>query len=125
MPRESAHVTQAERNESLYATLCSPLSSETEYTEWEVVALFYSALHYVDAYLDRTISYHPKGHTDRNTWVGRIGDLGPIASYYLHLYTQSRKARYDLIPFPVGAVRGFESGQFAPVKNRMRTLLNI
>jgi hypothetical protein len=46
MPVMARHIQQAERNEDLdeYLGRATPA-----FCEWQVVALFYSALHYVDA----------------------------------------------------------------------------
>ena len=38
------------------------------YTEWEVTMLFYSALHYVDAFL-ATRGLHPQSHLERKDLV--------------------------------------------------------
>ena len=44
------YLEKAERNEKLADTLAS---LPERYTEWEVTALFYSALHYVNALCER------------------------------------------------------------------------
>ena len=48
MPNRSAHLAQAEHNETLYSHLDQ---SAPTYADWQVTSLFYAALHYVDAYL--------------------------------------------------------------------------
>jgi hypothetical protein len=48
MPEASAHVEKAEHNER-FATAVRGLSSE--FLDWVATAYFYSALHYLEAYL--------------------------------------------------------------------------
>ena len=66
------------------------------YLDWEVVTLFYAALHYVDAYF-ATQGLYPRKHTSsdrrgRNELV--LTQLSHIAREYMQLYELSRAARY-------------------------------
>jgi hypothetical protein len=123
MPIKTKHIAQAERNKRLYSFLCGSNPSD-ELTEWEVVALFYSALHYVDAHL-ATIGTHPNNHRIRNDLVAATSSFASIATFYLHLYIQSRKARYDVVSFSSTEVRALEAGYFAPIEKHIRLILGI
>jgi hypothetical protein len=86
------------------------LREETEYIDWATIALFYAALHLVDAFLDGEESLpkderHPRKHSasaaagnggrGRNQLVHAL--LGPIRKEYRSLEEASRRARYDLV----------------------------
>lgn len=124
MPTEAQHFAQAEKNERLRYLLSSSSSSGENFPDWEIVTLFYSALHYVDAVL-ATQGVHPNGHNDRNTRVTNLPDVGSIATNYVNLYHRSKNARYDLVRFPQAAVERIEEDLFNPVKAQMRTLLGL
>ena len=92
MPTESWHLGKKDHNLDTSAFLYSGMN----YLDWEVTTLFYSAVHYVDAYFARK-GIHPKCHTSkyrdgRNELV--LALLAPIASEYLQLYKLSKAARY-------------------------------
>jgi hypothetical protein len=75
-----------------------------QFFDWEIVTLFYCAVHAVDSFfatsLDpRRFPYrfrHPKEHGLRNKMVSK--HLGPIANEYVLLYELGRTARYDSYP---------------------------
>ena len=125
MPSESGHLRQAERNESLYADLCSLDSASEEYTEWEVVTLFYSALHYIDAYLANRLAHHPIGHVQRNRLVRMTSELVEIEHLYARLYRASTQTRYELRRPTVAEVRDIERNLFIPTKHHIRALLGV
>lgn len=88
MPTKSEHVSKAERNEKIAATL-----STTGYLDWAITCLFYAALHYVDAILSASV-IHPEGHTERNLAIGTNDTLLKIRQEYRTLETLSRNGRY-------------------------------
>ena len=126
MPLETEHVAQAERNERLYETLCS--HSADELTEWEVVALFYSALHYVDAYFAKS-NEHPRGHRERNQKVAQTKEFSSFASSYIHLYHNSRDARYGqgqyMVRYPPQQIRNLRDDHYELIKSEVCNLLGI
>jgi len=74
--------------------------------DWLVTIMFYSALHLIEKKLEiKGESSHggPNSHLIRNNKVIRLFPK-EIASKYLMLYSSSRKARYDCIPFTPGRV---------------------
>ena len=89
------------------------------YTEWEVVMLFYSALHYVDAFL-ATRGLHPQSHFERKDLVASLTSL---ARYYEILFKRSMNARYHLYQFTPQEVDRIRNGAFRRVKEEVLALL--
>ena len=96
--------------------------SEGRLTDWEVTALFYSALHYVDAFLDFTAGLHPRNHRTRNQLVTSRTTIG---LYYLRLYHRSLDARYEAVSIPSLEVDRIHTDDFSPIKDNIRALLNL
>ena len=125
MPSVSEHLEQAERNESLYKDLCRLYTSAPNYTEWEVVALFYAALHYVDAWLASSEDVHPRNHAQRTGIVRSNSALNPIWNEYTGLYRMSVLARYEMERPTLREVRSLEINDFATIKGHVRSLLGL
>lgn len=84
------HLEKAESNQRF---LNSFDLYRTGFLDWAIVAIFYTALHYVDAYL--ASKGHVEiagGHQERNSLVRE--QLSSIESQYMTLYWASRNARY-------------------------------
>ena len=81
--------------------------------------LFYSALHYVDAFL-ATLGMHPRTHCERNDLLANLTDL---AVYYQVLSKRSMNARYDLYQFTPAEVDRIRNGAFRRVKEGILALL--
>lgn len=81
--------------------------------------LFYSALHYVDAFL-ATRALHPKSHNERYEIVSGETD---IARYYEILFKRSMNARYHLYEFSPEEVTRIRTGAFRRVKEEITSLL--
>jgi len=96
------HLRQARHNEALTSQLGSP---PIEAYDWAITVLFYTVLHFVDAYLLQQHGIVPRGHTA--TWNRQTGQRNPgrndyvrqylhqISSAYKILYDASRLARYE------------------------------
>jgi uncharacterized protein (UPF0332 family) len=96
------HLRQARHNEALASQLGSP---PIEAYDWAITILFYSVLHFVDAYLLQQHGIVPRGHSatlnrrtgqrnpGRNDYVNQ--HLPLISSAYRILYDTSRLARYE------------------------------
>ena len=72
-------------NEDLYKLVKS-------YPDWVTVVAFYSALHFVDAYLILKHSLQFEHHTDRDKAVALL--MGEIYAAYHRLYDLSFRSRY-------------------------------
>ncbi len=95
MPSKNEHLTKAERNETFanHFTL-----NTTPYLDWVVTAFFYSAVHYVEAFL-ATIKRHSTDHGVRDSDVRRIPQLNSIYNEYKSLKNDSINARYYMYSF--------------------------
>lgn len=88
MPSRDDHLAQAQHN-----LLFAESIDAVQYSDWVATALFYAALHYVDAFLD-TKGHHPGKHDVRDGFVAKVQELRPIHSHYRALKDSSRNARY-------------------------------
>lgn len=105
MPERKYHLAKVKYN----LDVSTHLLNTTKYTDWAVTALFYSALHLVDAVLDGEADLskderHPRKHSaNANSGNGGRGRnqlvqalMGPIRKEYRSLEEASRRARYDM-----------------------------
>ena len=123
MPAESQHLNQADRNESCFQSLSR--LGPSRFTEWEVITLFYSALHHIEAYLARNgIDFpHPLKHAERRSEMVRHPDLDPILENYFSLHDYSEDARYNLVPFSESQVELLHRDQYLPIRETVGFLL--
>ena len=123
MASESGHLEQADRNERCSEALSG--LNPTRFTEWEVTTLFYSALHYLEAYLARNgIDYrHPKKHSQRKNELANHAELDSIVMNYLSLQDYSENARYELASYSEAEVAMFRDDEFVPIRDEIRLLL--
>ncbi len=103
MPDKEQHLNRAKHNWNFYKTI-----TDSEYLDWSVNALFYTALHYVDAYLD-TEGYDPTNHGKRLTLVSSEHNLRGIFYDYQMLKDESEAGRYRLKHFSAEEVSDLES----------------
>lgn len=101
MGTKNSHLNKARHNHAFIAAFNL---KETEFLDWAVVAIFYSALHWIDAYLAAKGFAEYKGsHTKRKDLIDR--HLSSMADDYDLLFTNGHRARYDtefeLVPFKV------------------------
>ena len=106
MPSRDEHLERARQNEEFAGSLDIDRAIQAD---WAVTILFYSALHYVDAYL-AVKSYHPPDHDARDSEIENNGSLADIYKDYRRLKDRSREARYN--------VANFHPDQFPPLKAR-------
>ena len=124
------HLQQARQNEALAQQLGSP---PLEAHDWAITILFYSLLHFVDAYLLQYQNITPGGHTatwrkgqripGRNDYVTL--HLPQISGEYKVLYSASRRARYEgayLTPSSVGNYQKLKDNEFASARAFFRQL---
>src|ERR1022692_605078 len=99
MPREDQHRDRAERNEEFAESLDS---SHPIQENWAVVAAFYAALHYVQAYFSK-YSVEAATHDQRFEQIKKDVKLRNAFIPYKYLYTLSRTARYQCTGLPSAA----------------------
>jgi hypothetical protein len=98
MPGHAYH-TRKKKHDFEASKLIHDSSQGSAFADWEIVTLFYSALHYVDCYLDRAHSIDPNGHGGLGGRKDYIIDLLPeIESDYRLLRALSEDARYHDVP---------------------------
>jgi len=124
MGSEPDHYNQALRNERCFMALSA--LNPNRFTEWEVITLFYSALQYGEALLDRfsTNIPHPKSHAERQTDLSHQFD-DELMTSYLYLHDQSEDARYRLKFFSDEDVAQLHQEEFTPIRDKIKSLLGI
>jgi hypothetical protein len=121
MPSRESHLGQAEGNAEFAGDLLNRDWSAA-CADWAVSALFYSAVHLVDAYL-ATMDAHPETHTIRGNWVARTDKLKPVYSNYEELRNRSEDARYKCRHFKPAQVRAIRSSDHDPLQEHVLRLL--
>ena len=124
MPSRDEHIRKAEHNKSFADSFNW---DSTPFLDWVVTGFFYSALHYVDAYL-ATVNggIHPHSHTGyggRDSYVGK--HLNQIYVDYRDLKQGSIDARYNMRNFTVDEVRNDILPLFDNIKNTISGLLTL
>ena len=92
MPSEAQHLRKADGNQRFAESL--NLAQDPN-AEWAIVALFYSAVHRVEAVLARDFNLHSTNHEQRKKTMARIGTMRICFPEYSHLETLSRNCRYE------------------------------
>ena len=110
------HLVLAQRNEQFVDAMAS---LQQRFPEWEIKALFYSALHYASAFLS-TQGHNPENHHLRNQL---IGDSTSVGTDYQNLYRLSLNARYQRSTYTSTRVEAIKAGPFRRVKEGIMTLL--
>ena len=110
------HLAQAAMNEEFSNTISG---LDTRSTDWEVTALFYSALHYVSAFLANQ-GYEAKNHHERRNLIAQLTD---VANEYDNLLQHSLDARYEMKKFTPEEVELLKEDDFRQVKEEMLALL--
>lgn len=88
MPGKAEHLARAEAN----ARFSGIHASNGPFLDWAVTALFYSALHYVDAYLATLgpTGVHPRTHGIRTALVAKDTVLSSVRVEYEHLKSRAK-----------------------------------
>ena len=107
MPQREQHLTRATENEALALGLNR---KSGVCIDWAITMLFYSALHWIDAYLAGK-NFHPATHQIRDDEVENNGSLSAVFNDYRRLKDLSRAARYE--------IPGFGEDKLIVAKNRL------
>ena len=116
MPSLNQHLPLAENNESFADSITS---LPARFPDWEITALFYSALHYVDAFLS-TQDIHPRSQDSR---IRSIRSFAESWEDYRDLYQLSLHARYNTVSFSTETSDAVRIGPFRRVKEEVLSLL--
>lgn len=95
-PKTRNHIECALRNEA-FARWILTLSHDRpdQSNEWGVVAAFYAAVHFVNAYIWEVHRLEPRNHHQRQMHVFRDPALATMQRYYRTLAELGWAARYD------------------------------
>ena len=119
MPLKHDHLSKAKHDEEFVASLDL---ATTPYLDWAITALFYAALHYVEAYF-ATMKRHSPDHRTRDSAVQRDSRIRGIYSDYSELKNYSINARYYMTPFSESDVRKNLLVRLANIRARISPLL--
>ena len=120
MPSKRKHVSMATKNERFFEHFDL---DNSPFLEWAVTGLFYSLIHYIEAYLADRLNDHTSSHFDREPRMDRISDLRRIYNEYRHLKDQSRQGRYLGLRFTSDEVKKLNHDYFQPAKSHLKSLL--
>lgn len=112
MPSKLEHVAKADGNAAFALSLT--LDNQTR-IDWALVALFYAAVHYIEAYL-AVSNQHLKSHATRDNVIGRDAYLKRIYIEYQDLKFYGFSARYEACAFRPHDVTGIAVKAFEIVK---------
>ena len=118
MPSESDHISKAQHNRK-FADACPPKFHTS--AGWALTALFYSALHYVEAYNGR-YNKHCSNHNDVKDSIVRNPELEAIFDDYTELLDYSWNARYQAKKYGEAEIREAQICQES-VANHVSNLL--
>ncbi len=119
MPTKEEHLAKAAGNETLALSLA--LDNQTN-IDWALTILFYSAVHYVEAYFALS-GQHLKSHTTRDSWIGRDSALKRIFNEYQDLKFYGYNARYEVSNFKVTDVRDVAIKAHATIRAYIETFI--
>lgn len=115
MPNISDHLKKAKHNEDFYSSFDI---TKTDYKDWTVVGIFYTALHLVDAYFAQK-NVHPFAHGMRDEWVKKDWKLIKIYPDYRDLKEYRQKASYKIYDFKSEEVKN----DVIPLLDSIKTFL--
>lgn len=102
-PTKDEHLRKAENNKAFAHSI--KIDSPTN-IGWAIVAAFYSALHFVNAFCARHNTYFGS-HSQRNSEVQNNPQLEKLRDDYMDLYTLAWNARYTMYNY--GAIEHKEA----------------
>jgi hypothetical protein len=120
LPTSHEHIERAKRNERFAEHFDL---NTTEFRDWVVTGYFYSALHWIDAYLVRENKKTDEGHAFRNTQTNNLRELTAISRPYRKLYSYSRNVRYELVDFTAEQIRKDVVPKVKQIREYMERLL--
>ena len=121
MAVDQQHIRQAERNEAAYHHLDTTSGA---FGDWQVTMLFYAAVHYINAYLERR-SVRVASHDQRSFWVKTERGLRVVSSEYSELQDRGWESRYALVFFSREQARQLYAGDYRPFRNSIRNMLGL
>lgn len=102
---EAQHLQKAAHNWQLSSAL---KTLDGDYKAWEIITVFYAAVHLVQAYLRAKTTAYPQTHQERDELIVADPGLNAIHRQYRELKRLSVIARYFCLPtndYDVGEAR--------------------
>ena len=118
MPSAEVHRLQAGHNAAAAAAFI-----RGPFSDWAVTALFYSALHEVDAYFAARFDVHPGTHAARERAMRRDSELAGVEHNFRELQSASTDARYEGSRFTPADVAELGRLHLAPIQVLVARLL--
>lgn len=109
-PATEDYIAQALRNYQFFQDLYRGGSKDGFRLDWAVTALFYSAVHLVNAHSEEFGQGMFIDHSDRMSYVFRC--LRPIGRSYSDLCDFSRDTRYRLVQPQAAEVKSYHDREF-------------
>ncbi len=120
MPTKAEHQRKAEHDERFVSSLDV---ATTPYLDWAITALFYSGLHYVEAYF-ATRGVHSADHRTRDSAVQRDVSIKQLYNDYSELKNFSINARYYMVAFTPDDVRDLQ-GRLESIRRHITPYLTV
>jgi len=99
-------------------------ASDIQSPEWVVVGAFYSAIHYIHAYLAQiNPNFVPSNHKVRKMFVNNTRELKPISRFYHRLSDKAWAARYTVVSFSLKFSQELIDDDLTPIENHVRSLM--
>jgi hypothetical protein len=118
VPSKDAHLNQARHNFAFFQSFDKAL-----YPDWAVTLLFYTALHYVDAFLATKLMI-PGSHVERDKCLRMVSQLKPLYYDYCHLKNSSHNARYaPPTAFTTQYINNLEAKHLANIRASIQAVL--
>lgn len=124
MESSAEHLEQAMLNEQLAFWLAS--REPERGSSWAIIMLFYSALHYIDAYLEGVKAITSPSHEAQDANIMADPDMQErqIVEMYQELRRASIEARYRMRCFSVEEFYQYTNRYFLPIKHVVTELLD-
>lgn len=119
MSDRATHLDWAERNRQFAATIKTGAAA---HADWAVTAVFYSAVHLLEAYL-AGMGEHPGGHGERSQAFQDHSVLVEVWEDYREMKDYSEDARYRCVPFVETDVDRLLDGPHLRVSRRIAELM--
>ena len=116
MASEQQHIVQAARNQEV-----AELLATGGYHDWAITALFYSAMHLIQAYLVQS-GRTANSHWQRRQWIRNLTELRPVLAAFDELQAYSENARYECRNFSQSEFEVAESESYRTVVSHLRSL---
>ncbi len=127
--RTRRHLARARRNRDVADALIGPRARsiiDPPPREWAVVAAFYSAVHYVNAYLWEKRRQEPSNHDHRRRLVAQESDLRRMSQSYGRLRALAFLARYaDLFSPAESEIHGAVQTDLRAVERALNVAPNV